>query len=673
MPAAQDLCGKTLKERYRLTELLGAGGMGQVYAGIDQTLDRPVAVKVLLNKFADDSRSQQRFLREAKAASKIQHPNVVQILDFGETPDGAAFYAMEFLDGCDLAALLHAEGSLSWARTRNILLQIVKALAATHERNIIHRDIKPANFYVLNARGHHDFIKLLDFGIAKSSSDSNTDKSMGASLTGAGEVMGTAKYMAPEQAYGSSNDPRIDIYAVGVVAYQLLTGVVPFTGKSAFEILKKHVEEQPKPPREHDPLIPPEVETIVLRAMAKDATQRYSTMDELGLALAGVSARARGSAAPPVAPHRTRDPGATVPAGSGSGAGRGPRSRAGQSSTQWTPVGASTAVVATTPRRPSSVAHGEMGHRDRSAPGNTVLPPGGAAASTPGSAVAQHVPAGGTLPPPPSPSPDPGGSLVDDPSTGATGRNEGLRDERIATFPSVGAITGVETSPQLRPAPPPEKRGGAGVVLAGLIGILVLGGAGTAGVMALSSSDPDPVSAKGLAMTNEPESEADDEAAAGAPVAADSAEEAAAPDATPAEVDAAAAEPASPDAVAAPEPNEPEPAAEVPSAKKKSSRSKSRKSGSPKTRKPAPAPAPTGPGEDSQVSARLAKSVARKCKEHGSGQTVTVDLIVSSKGKVVTRTAAGVSAELRSCLLAGVGGATFREGSTRKVSLRVAL
>ena len=291
--AAEDLTGATLKARYRLIELLGAGGMGQVYEGVDETLDRKVAVKVLLRKLADDTRSRQRFLREAKAASKIQHPNVVQILDFGETPSGSVFYAMEHLEGRDLAAVLRHEGPLPWSRARHILLQIVKALGATHDRNIIHRDIKPANFFVLEARGHDDFIKLLDFGIAKFAADTAQDeRSLALSLTGAGEVMGTAKYMAPEQAYGSSDDPRVDVYAVGVVAYEMLAGTVPFTGNSVFEILKKHVDEPPRPPRELNPAIPAAVEAIVLRALAKDQESRFASMDELEAALASVPASA---------------------------------------------------------------------------------------------------------------------------------------------------------------------------------------------------------------------------------------------------------------------------------------------------------------------------------------------------------------------------------------------
>ncbi|MCH9685203.1 MAG: protein kinase [Deltaproteobacteria bacterium] len=291
--SAHDLTGTRLKDRYRLTAVLGTGGMGQVYSGVDEVLDRKVAVKVLLREFADRPRYHERFLREAKSASKIQHPNVVQIIYFGQTPDCSLFYAMEHLRGRDLAHLLYRHGPLPWPRARHMLLQMVRALAATHERNIVHRDIKPANFFVVQARGLQDFIKLIDFGIAKLAADpARHEQSSDNSLTGVGEVMGTAKYMAPEQAYGSSDDPRVDIYAAGIVAYEMLAGQVPFKGETTFEILQKHVADPPTPLRSFDPNIPAAVEDLVMCALAKQVEDRFASMDEMAAAISAISADA---------------------------------------------------------------------------------------------------------------------------------------------------------------------------------------------------------------------------------------------------------------------------------------------------------------------------------------------------------------------------------------------
>ncbi len=299
MAAAQDLTGVTLDARYRLTRLMGAGGMGQVYEGQHDTLDRKVAVKVLLPRFAYDERFRERFLREARAASKVRHPNVVQILDFGTTPNDSVYFAMEFLEGRDLRTVLYQDGALPWARARHLLLQMTAALSAAHERNIIHRDIKPANFFVLHGHGVEDFVKVLDFGIAKVAADSNSeDTSAAQSLTGTGEIFGTAKYMAPEQAFGASDDPRVDVYSLGVVAYEMLTQRVPFKGVSAFEIITRHVNEPPKPLRELVPDIPPQVEAVVLRAMGKKPDDRFSSMEEFRAAWAAISANATGYGTP---------------------------------------------------------------------------------------------------------------------------------------------------------------------------------------------------------------------------------------------------------------------------------------------------------------------------------------------------------------------------------------
>ncbi|MCA9709538.1 MAG: protein kinase, partial [Myxococcales bacterium] len=288
MHSALDLTDTLLDGRYRLTRLMGEGGMGQVYEGIHEQLARKIAVKVLLPRFAYDLKFRERFLREARATSKIRHPNIVQLVDFGATPNGSVYFAMEFLEGRDLSSLLRDEGHLSWPRARHLLLQMISALGAAHQHEIVHRDVKPGNFFIIDAFGHKEFIKVLDFGIAKITSTPSENRTLAQNLTGTGEIFGTAKYMAPEQAFGESNDLRVDIYSLGVVAYQMLTGDVPFTGDSAFEIITRHVNEPPRAPRMLVPSIPMAVEQVILRAIAKRPEDRFSSMEQMRMALADI-------------------------------------------------------------------------------------------------------------------------------------------------------------------------------------------------------------------------------------------------------------------------------------------------------------------------------------------------------------------------------------------------
>lgn len=248
-----------------------------------------VAIKVLSSQLAADPKFRERFKREARSAAQIHHPNVVQIIDFGETPGGSAFFAMELLKGRDLQAVLREHAPLPWRRAQHLLVQAADALGAAHHCGIIHRDVKPANCFVLESEGVRDFVKLLDFGIAKIHAAPTGDSVILKNLTGTGEIFGTAKYMAPEQAYGSSDDPRVDVYSLGVVAYEMLTGRVPFNGTTAFEILTRHINDEPRPPRELQPTIPEALDAIVLRAMEKQPSRRFATMDELARALRKVT------------------------------------------------------------------------------------------------------------------------------------------------------------------------------------------------------------------------------------------------------------------------------------------------------------------------------------------------------------------------------------------------
>jgi eukaryotic-like serine/threonine-protein kinase len=279
--------------------------MGTVYEAQHLRLGGKVAVKILSPQFAADPKFRDRFKREARSASQIRHPNVVQITDFGETPGGSVFFAMELLEGRDLQAILRQQAPLPWPRAQHLLAQAADALAAAHRCGIVHRDIKPGNVFVLESEGVRDFVKILDFGVAKILAPPTADSVLAKNLTGTGEVFGTAKYMAPEQAYGTSNDPRVDVYSLGIVAYELLTGRVPFTGESSFEIITRHVYERPLPPRELRPELPPALEAVVLRALEKQPENRFATMDEFSHALRMVGEPAAAwcaSASPPKLP-----------------------------------------------------------------------------------------------------------------------------------------------------------------------------------------------------------------------------------------------------------------------------------------------------------------------------------------------------------------------------------
>ncbi len=278
-----DLSGETL-DRYRLRRRLGVGGMGEVYEAEHTRLRKRFAVKLLRPELARKESARKRFLREARAASSITHPHIVGISDFGDTPEGQVFFVMELLEGRDLHELLHVEKRLSWPRTREILLQVTSAIQTAHEQGIVHRDIKPSNCFLADVPGKsdEDFVKVLDFGIAKLSS--KLDEAT-ARLTSTDELFGTVAYMAPEMANGVSDDHRSDIYALGVMMYRMLVGELPFSDGNAFQILSQHANVAPPPPRSKEPSILEGVEAIILKALAKDPGDRFGSMNEFGQAL----------------------------------------------------------------------------------------------------------------------------------------------------------------------------------------------------------------------------------------------------------------------------------------------------------------------------------------------------------------------------------------------------
>ncbi len=270
------LIGTTIDGRYLVEALLGQGGMGFVYGGRHAIIDKRVAIKVLRKEAAKDEASAQRFLAEAKAASKIGHQNIVDITDFGVLADGHPFFVMEFLDGPTLAKIVETEGQLPPLRAIAIADQIARGLAAAHQKGIIHRDLKPENVFVLERDGNSDVIKIVDFGIAKDTASTKR-------LTQVGMVLGTPEYMSPEQATGQPTDHRVDMYALGCILYEMIVGDVPFKDESATRTLTKHVFEPVVPPSVRRPelAVPPSLEAIVMRMLEKKPGDRYADLREL--------------------------------------------------------------------------------------------------------------------------------------------------------------------------------------------------------------------------------------------------------------------------------------------------------------------------------------------------------------------------------------------------------
>jgi serine/threonine-protein kinase len=282
-PADDPLIGRVLSDRYRIVRKLGEGGMGAVYQAEHALIEKRIALKVLFPELTRRADLVARFLQEAKAASRIGHENVIDISDFGQSPEGFVYIAMEYLDGQDLGHLLKTSGPQPWTRARPILMQIAKALRAAHEHGIIHRDMKPENIFLIKREGRPDFVKVLDFGIAKSvNQDGDAPR-----LTQAGMIFGTPEYMSPEQAQGQTPDHRVDVYALGCLMYHVLTGQVPFRADNFMGILTKHMLEPVVPPRQRNPsmAIPADVEAVCLRALEKDRDKRWQDMDQFYRAL----------------------------------------------------------------------------------------------------------------------------------------------------------------------------------------------------------------------------------------------------------------------------------------------------------------------------------------------------------------------------------------------------
>ncbi len=278
----------TVLGSYRLLQLLGEGGMGRVYIAEHTRLGRRVAIKTLRSEFADKPGAVKRFFQEARAVNQIKNDNIVDITDFIEEEGGENYYIMELLEGRSLRDVILQEGALPVPRTLGIAVQVADALAAVHDAGVVHRDLKTENIFLIERGGQRDFVKLLDFGVAKL-----VEQPDGQSLhkTAEGAILGTPEYMSPEQASGGKVDYRTDIYAFGIILYEMLTGAKPFTAKSFGELVIKHLTVKPvKPSKLKDRALrlPRALENLILHCLEKDAQKRPQSMAEIGQQLRSI-------------------------------------------------------------------------------------------------------------------------------------------------------------------------------------------------------------------------------------------------------------------------------------------------------------------------------------------------------------------------------------------------
>ncbi len=270
------LLGETIGN-YRITRLLGAGGMGRVYGALQPAIHARVAIKVLSLDTAQNRDLVDRFFAEARAVNLIRHESIVNVTDLSRLPDGRPYIVMEYLDGAPLSALLRKRGPLPLGTTVTLIGEVLDALAAAHGKGIVHRDLKPDNIFVTPGGR----AKVLDFGIAKLA----PELSGVSAPTRANSIMGTPPYMSPEQAAGKPVDTRSDLYSIGIILYEMVTGTLPFVSEALFDILRMHIMEPPPPPSARRPDLPPAFEAVILHALAKEPAQRVQSAHELAGAL----------------------------------------------------------------------------------------------------------------------------------------------------------------------------------------------------------------------------------------------------------------------------------------------------------------------------------------------------------------------------------------------------
>ncbi|MEW6734777.1 MAG: serine/threonine-protein kinase [Acidobacteriota bacterium] len=267
---ADRFLGMVLDGKYQIQSLIGKGSTGNVYGGKHLHMDIPIAVKILHSHLNTDDTAVLRFRREARSALAIKHPNAMSVMDFGVTADNILYLVMEYINGMNLGEVLHREPFIDSVRAIRLIKQVCLAVDAAHQKNIVHRDLKPDNILIIDYGKPKEIVKVIDFSIAKTFSSENGD----ADLTRTGIVLGTPQYISPEQAQGMPLDPRSDIYSMGIILYQMLTGEVPFKAASTTLLMMKHIQAPPKPLREIRPEIPLEIETVVLRALSKNPEDR---------------------------------------------------------------------------------------------------------------------------------------------------------------------------------------------------------------------------------------------------------------------------------------------------------------------------------------------------------------------------------------------------------------
>jgi eukaryotic-like serine/threonine-protein kinase len=289
------IIGQTLDGRYRIESLLGEGGMGVVYRATHIYLDTQFAVKILNQELVANQSAIERFRREAKATGRIHHPNAIQVTDFGVTSERIVYLVMELVDGKTLGDLLQSEGSLDYRRAVGIMLQVCAAVEAAHQSGVIHRDLKPDNIKIKQV-GDSERIKVLDFGIAMlrereptsdshNSNNSNDDPNLYRTITETGTIIGTPQYMSPEQCRARKLDPRSDIYSLGIILYELLSGKHLYPSIEALDVMLKQIREMPPSLREVCPTVPSAIESVVMRALEKDPARRQSSAAEFAAEL----------------------------------------------------------------------------------------------------------------------------------------------------------------------------------------------------------------------------------------------------------------------------------------------------------------------------------------------------------------------------------------------------